>query len=227
MEAGLGPIQLKGGLIPQPCLKAPRETQQPPVGRATDMEASSLWRRLHGSPSPRPGQPPPLPSKPGLLGRRLAGSALCLLPRLLPPSCRDLPGLGTERTRILSGCWLGSCLEHAGAEPEGPIPGSVATSPRPELPAVVAPWRRALPPTRLCPEGGLTPRWPRLFQMVHRFSLNLIIRTILPASPCADLPGGQTCQGLGEGTCLGPTEFFHVEKRSAGCRAPAMSTPPS
>lgn len=61
----------------------------------------------------------PLPSKPGLLGRRLAGSALCLLPRLLPPSCRDLPGLGTERTRILSGCWLGSCLEHAGAEPEG------------------------------------------------------------------------------------------------------------
>lgn len=79
MEAGLGPIQLKGGLIPQPCLKAPRETQQPPVGRATDMEASSLWRRLHGSPGPRPGQPPPLKA-------RATRQALGRVSPLPPPS---------------------------------------------------------------------------------------------------------------------------------------------
>lgn len=82
------------------------------------MDTPALRERLHALSRP-PSLARPLLSEPGLLGRSLAGSPLCLLSQLLPPSCRDLPGLGTARTRIQSGCWLSSCLEHMGAEPEG------------------------------------------------------------------------------------------------------------
>ena len=92
--------------------EGPMEAQKLP-----GLDTSSLQHGARGSRAPTLSSP--LPKQPGLLGRRLAGSCLCLLPRLLPPSCRDLPGLGTARTRIRSGCWLGSCQEHAGAEPEG------------------------------------------------------------------------------------------------------------
>lgn len=57
------------------------------------------------------------------------------IPQLLPSSCRDLPSLGTARTRIQSGCWRGSCLEHMEAE----CHGSAAFTPRPKLLALVAP----------------------------------------------------------------------------------------
>ena len=126
---GMGPSSPRlletesGGL--EPCLAS-----LPPQTHLKSPRRLRSRRGRGGRPrSPGPGQDSrgsqacnlasPLPTRPGLPGRHLAGSSLCLLPRLLPPSCRDLPGLGTARTRIRSGCWLGSCLEHAGAAPKG------------------------------------------------------------------------------------------------------------
>lgn len=103
--------QTVGGLGPA-LPEGPMEAQKLP-----GLDTSGLQHGARGSEAPTLASP--LPKQPGLLGRRLAGSSLCLLPQLLPPSCRDLPGLGTARTRIRSGCWLGSCQEHTGAEPEG------------------------------------------------------------------------------------------------------------
>ena len=106
MVGGLGPARPPAPAPPE----GPTEAQEMP---GTD--ASGLRQGLQ-----RPPAWPALSQRSqGYWAGAWQGSSLCLLPRLLPPSCRDLPGLGTARTRIRSGCWLGSCPEHAGAEPAG------------------------------------------------------------------------------------------------------------
>lgn len=58
---GLGLARLKDGLLPQPCLKAPQETQEPPSGQDPTGSTSS--------PGPPPRQPSPLSATGQALGR--------------------------------------------------------------------------------------------------------------------------------------------------------------
>lgn len=109
----------------------PSALPEGPTGdsRATFGQRRSGFRQrppgLHELPRP-PTLGSPLLCQPRLLGRRLAGSSICLLPQLLPPSCRDL--LGWERRVPGSDPDAGSAPACStwGQSQRGPIPGSGA-----------------------------------------------------------------------------------------------------
>lgn len=143
-----------------------------------------------GSPGPHPGQPSPLSAR--LLGRRLAGSPICLLPQLLPPSCRDLPG----RERRVPGSnpdagWAPACSSRGqsrrgrflGLRPPARGPGLVVGA----LPGPCPECRPHASLTLTLLSGAL-------------LLINPHHRTILPALPWADLLlGGHPSQGSGRG----------------------------
>lgn len=124
------------------------------------MEASDLQPRLHGSPGP-PTMASPLLYQPGLLGRRAwqgQPSASSLGSFLLPAeTCpgweRRVPGSNPDAGPAPA--W-----STRGQSQRGLILGSVATSPRLELLALVAPpkaWVVAALRPSLAPSTGLTP----------------------------------------------------------------------